>query len=332
MIVWGGHDDNYSDLNGDTNTGGQYHPSTDRWTATSIVNAPSRRQEHAAVWTGTEMIVWGGNDYFGGLHTGGKYNPVTNSWRATSTVHAPSNLYRYTAVWTGTQMIIWGAHMDGFGNLSNVGRRFNPATNTWIGMSTTNPPSARANHTAVWTGTEMIVWGGCGDFSNPDPFTFHCEQFLNSGGRYNPSTNSWIHISSANAPTGRSDHTAVWTGSAMIIWGGYDSSQQPLNTGGKYRPATNTWTTVSTVNAPAEAHTTVWTGSEMIAWGGPLSAYGAGGRYNPVTNSWRSTSTINAPSSRSFPTAVWTGSEMIVWGGDDPLFGYSDSGGIYCAQ
>jgi hypothetical protein len=32
----------------------------DTWTATSIVNAPSGRQSHTAVWTGSEMIVWGG--------------------------------------------------------------------------------------------------------------------------------------------------------------------------------------------------------------------------------------------------------------------------------
>src|SRR6476660_899142 len=31
---------------------------------------------------------------------------------------------------------------------------------TWTATSTTNAPSARAGHTAVWTGTEMIVWGG----------------------------------------------------------------------------------------------------------------------------------------------------------------------------
>jgi hypothetical protein len=31
----------------------------DTWTATSTTNAPSPRDGHTAVWTGTEMIVWG---------------------------------------------------------------------------------------------------------------------------------------------------------------------------------------------------------------------------------------------------------------------------------
>ena len=33
---------------------------------------------------------------------------------------------------------------------------------TWTATSTTNAPSARAGQTAVWTGSEMIVWGGGG--------------------------------------------------------------------------------------------------------------------------------------------------------------------------
>src|SRR5437879_3931108 len=32
----------------------------DTWTATSTTNAPDAREQHTAVWTGSEMIVWGG--------------------------------------------------------------------------------------------------------------------------------------------------------------------------------------------------------------------------------------------------------------------------------
>ena len=35
-----------------------------------------------------------------------------------------------------------------------------PCTHAWTPTSTTNAPEGRQNHTAVWTGTEMIVWGG----------------------------------------------------------------------------------------------------------------------------------------------------------------------------
>ena len=97
--------------------------------------------------------------------------------------------------------------------------------------------------------------------------------FLNTGGRYNPGTDSWIATSTTNAPAARFMHTAVWTGSEMIVWGGWDDPNV-FNTGGKYNPGTNSWTATSTTNAPTAryAHTAVWTGSEMIVWGGLLMA------------------------------------------------------------
>ena len=71
---------------------------------------------------------------------------------------------------------------------------------TWAPTSTTNPPDARDTHTAVWTGSEMIIWGG------------YNGNILNTGGRYNPSTDSWAATSTTNAPAARDLHTAVWTG------------------------------------------------------------------------------------------------------------------------
>ena len=68
----------------------------DTWTATTTTNAPSNRPGHTAVWTGSEMIVWGGYNlraatqiYGSTLNTGGRYNPSTDSWTATSTTNAP---------------------------------------------------------------------------------------------------------------------------------------------------------------------------------------------------------------------------------------------------
>src|SRR5437667_1141491 len=49
----------------------------DTWTATSLTNAPAARDSHTAVWTGSEMIVWGGyNDHSEKITRGG-YNPST---------------------------------------------------------------------------------------------------------------------------------------------------------------------------------------------------------------------------------------------------------------
>jgi hypothetical protein len=56
MIVWGG-----SSSNATLNTGGIYNPIADQWTATMLgTNVPPERGLHAAVWTGTEMVIHGG--------------------------------------------------------------------------------------------------------------------------------------------------------------------------------------------------------------------------------------------------------------------------------
>ena len=90
------------------NTGGRYNPTTNNWTVTSVTNAPVGRSYHSAVWTGSEMIVWGGFIGGGDTNTGGKYNPGTNSWIATSTTNAPIARAAHVAVWTGGEMIVWG--------------------------------------------------------------------------------------------------------------------------------------------------------------------------------------------------------------------------------
>jgi hypothetical protein len=318
MIVWGGFNDN-----GFLSTGGRYSPSTDSWAATNTVNAPT--DAGTAVWTGSEMIVWGGGgDY---VNTGARYNPATDSWVATSTANAPTARLEHTAVWTGTEMIVWGG-MDVQFNSLNTGGRYNPGSDSWTATSTANAPDGRVLHTAVWTGSQMIVWGGATG-------ALH----LNTGGRYNPGTDSWLATSTANAPVPREDHTAVWTGFEMIVWGGHAPGED-VNTGGRYNPSTDSWIATSIINAPEgrDSHTAVWTGNEMIVWGGtdflpPEVVLNTGGRYNPTTDAWNATSLVNAPLSRHNHTAVWTGSEMIVWGGahgNGTLL--LNTGSRYCAQ
>ncbi|MBI2552035.1 peptidoglycan DD-metalloendopeptidase family protein [Candidatus Uhrbacteria bacterium] len=146
----------------------------------------------------------------------------------------------------------------------------------WCTIATFGAPAARDYHTAVWTGSAMVVWGGAGQDSR-----------LNTGSRYDSETDSWSRTSTVGAPAARYLHTAVWTGSAMVVWGGRDGWGEDglLNTGSRYDPETDSWSPVSTVGAPAARylHTAVWTGSAMVVWGGsdedgPLNT---GGRYTP---------------------------------------------------
>src|SRR6266498_2608182 len=70
------------------NTCFSYNPTTDSWTATTNTNAPHGRYSHTAVWTGSQMIVWGGRYSSGTIHvlnTGGRYCAVAPSPTPTPT-------------------------------------------------------------------------------------------------------------------------------------------------------------------------------------------------------------------------------------------------------
>ncbi len=285
MIIWGGNGGAYG---GDYyNDGARYNPATNTWTPTSTTNAPSARTYHTAVWTGTEMIIWGGYNAGGQTNSGARYNPATNTWTSTSFTNAPSARDGHTAVWTGetgnpataNQMIIWG----GSGYL-NTGGRYNPTTNTWTSTTITNAPSGREDFTAVWTGTEMIIWGGWGCLP-PCSGSRQTWAALNTGARYNPATNTWTPTTTTGAPPGKELHTAVWTGTEMIIWGGNASASGTdyVNDGSRYNPCNDTWIPTSATNVPAarRQHTAIWTGKEMIIWGGwfYIGVYNNGGSY-----------------------------------------------------
>jgi len=289
------------------------------WVPTSLQSAPDARTEHTVVWTGTELIIWGGQDGNSlTKNTGARLNPLTNRWIPIATTGAPSARFGHTAIWTGREMIVWGgisvvSLFDGL----NDGAKYNPETDTWTPISALGQPSARLGHTAIWTGTEMIVWGGvsCLACNNAQ---------LNTGARYDPTTDTWVPTVTAGAPSPRGNHTSVWTGSKMIVWGGdNDTAPGPavvFNTGGIYNPATNSWSNTTLVDSPppVRCHSAVWTGTDMIVFGGQtdmhlacgLSSTNVGSRYNPETDTWNPIKA--APLSISSAPTVWSGTQMIT--------------------
>jgi len=286
----------------------------DSWQSRSLI--PGARAAHSAVWTGREMIVWGGGIDGSFLDTGARYTPSSDSWRMTSPYGAPAPRWFHAAVWTGAEMIVWGGRSNFSGdNNFNDGARYNPATDEWTPVNTQGAPAARSQCAAVWTGEEMIIWGGATEGGVP----------LASGAAYNPITDEWRPISSASGLAPRMEPTAVWTGSEMIVFGGVDATQPgwlSYADGARYNPFTDSWTPLSAYGAPGSrtGHTAVWTGERMIVWGGrELPSYSVlndGAIYNPGSDIWTPIPfSYEAPQARMLHAAVWTGAEMIVWGG-----------------
>jgi hypothetical protein len=303
MMVWGG-------INGSTPTatGGTYDPATDSWTTISTVNAPSARRGHAIAWTGGRLLVWGGqgDTYLG---TGGSFSPTNQLWVPISNVGAPAERVGQAFAWTGARLFIWGGRNDS--GLLGDGASYDPIGNLWIALPATDAPSARRNSTATWCGDRVIVWGGESDAGETDTGA----AIPMAGG---VTHGAWRALSTVNAPLPRQGHTAVWTGTRLIVWGGKVGGV-PVNDGAAYDPVTDTWTALPTTGAASArgSHSTVWTGREMVVFGGEdlFGSVGTGAGYDPATGIWHPLSSTGGALPRRLHTGVWTGTELLVFGG-----------------
>lgn len=318
MIVWGGvhRPGSYFEA---LNTGGRYDPHTDTWTTTSLVDAPDARDPDVAVWTGREMIIWGGGNTQGALNSGARYDPSRDVWTPMSNIDAPPARFGSVGVWTGNLMIVWGGRGAGY---LNSGGRYDPVTDSWSPTSMANAPEARYHAVAVWTGNRMVIWAGLHGGGRT----------LRSGGLYDPQSDIWTTMNSDHAPLSHQSYGAIWTGTKMLVWGGDAVIGQAFGEGGIYDPGSDSWQSMSSMNAPAtrNAASVVWTGSLMIVWGGrgdrPMDT---GGRYDPASDTWTPVVPTHAPAPRTGHSALWTGHRMVIWGGRNPSGIILNDGGRY---
>jgi N-acetylneuraminic acid mutarotase len=189
------------------------------------------------------------------------------------------------------------------------GATYDPVAQQWSMLKAGPLPSGRFSHTAIWTGREMIVWGGV---RGPSP--------LGDGASYDPIAESWTAVATEGAPSARYAHSAIWTGTEMIVWGGLGCSSNamgplPCVDGGAYNVTSRSWRPVSLRGAPQPSGTAraVWADGKMLVWGGSNSP--GGGVYDPVADQWAPMATGGQPSPRDSHLALWTGNELLVWGG-----------------
>lgn len=263
MLVWGGFTDSHARYNGAhaegfLNTGGRYDPATDTWQPISKRGAPSERAWNSAVWTGTEMIIWGGGNESEVLKDGGRYDPATDTWKPMSQDCPLRARAAHLAVWAanaesrgcpGGEMLLWGGSTREASTEADYfrdGARYNPASDTWTPISKVGAPRGRVIARAVWTGTEMVFWGGVNDAREAEEKTDGIYlgagrkgrtsrhgriqqvndpgRYVGGGGRYNPAKDTWVEMSRDGAPTPRLVTAAVWTGSALLLNGGYNGA------------------------------------------------------------------------------------------------------------
>jgi N-acetylneuraminic acid mutarotase len=283
------------------------------------------RTGHTTVWTGTEVIVFGGrndNSWGAKIDDGAAYNPSTNQWRTLPPLpgEAGTGYDRHVAVWTGTEMIIFG----GIENIDGRGAAYSPSTDTWRAIAPVPEAASLFDALAGYSTStaEMIVWGG--EQSGGD--CVDGGRFCAGGRAYNPATDTWTNLPFAPI-NGRTRARGGFVGADFVVWGGVTavgSGLTGLLDGARYNPAAKTWVTLpsapATVNGIAFS-TSVVGGSELFIWGGQTSSLLAetstGGRYL-VGGGW---APIGAPPAtvlemRRSEAASWFGAGRLwVWSG-----------------
>lgn len=195
-----------------------------------------------------------------------------------------------------TKIFLWsGSERKGF--------IYNYSDNTWDSISTAQSPSVRYNHKAVWTGSEIVIFGGS-SVASPVSGT----EYLNTGARYSPSVNQWTPLPAIlTSFPGRKKFAMVATTNGILIWGGCQ---------GFFRSGS-----ICCVNDPAPPYTCI---SGLSYSYDSSIALNDGVFYNTASNNWTLVSQTNAPSARYHPAAIFDGTNVVIAGGAyyrQPLIG-----------
>ncbi len=212
----------------------------------------------------------------------------------TSLPQPPFVRARATSVWTDHGLFYFGGDTRYGATTHNDAAIFDLEEQTWRCLPAA--PVHASNAAGVWTGTEVIIWGGGG------------------GAAYDPATDTWRSLPDTPVAA-RTPAAHVWTGRQMIVWSDVDRSR-PHEDGAIYDPDADSWTEMSPAPIALNVAEAAWTGTEMIVVGArqdgnnhATTEYAIGLAYNPATDIWRELPA--SPLSPQASTVTWTG-ELLV--------------------
>lgn len=277
VVLWGGIDT--AGIVNVRKSGALYDPATDTWSGTTITGAPQARQSPIVQWTGTHLSVFDGNASTSinfpmnwGTLDSGLWDPVTDTWSVVPySANAPRGIGT-RATWTGNGLLATGGRTQS--STSGWYSTWQSPATTWSSPCTV--AHARRWSSLVWAGNNTGIWWGGQDGETGGPY--HGDGFrITLGGAACAST----PMNTTGAPTARSQHTALWTGDKMILFGGTNGAQT-YDDGATYDPVLDQWTPlIAGTPGQRRGHQAFWTGSDMVVWGGTTSSPFAGCIYKP---------------------------------------------------
>jgi hypothetical protein len=178
------------------------------------------------------------------------------------------------------------------------------------------PIAGRIAEGAVWTGKEMIVWGGVTEKAARQ--VGPCDRCASDGAAYDPATRTWRAIAPSPAGVeGAGGAGVAWTGDEMLVWAS-NSPDGPVGAAA-YDPADDSWRRL-----PAgplgrrELYASVWTGKELLVIGGALGdtqATPVAAALDPEAGTWRLLPAFDTFVFFGGPSGVvWSGHEAFLTG------------------
>jgi hypothetical protein len=275
------------------------------------------RDTPSMVWTGAEIILWGGHGVREEIYDGFAYDPVTGVSHRIPKADYPGR-HGQVAVWTGEEMFTWPANAA-----------WNPRTVEWRSISLPSSlPDFPGGGPIAWTGREVLLMGNASD--------------NDSGGvAYDPAADTWRALAPSPNPPG-SEPAQAWSGRELYLWGrGVPDRGFWYQDGAAYNPFAGTWRLlpplpeVGRMSGPVGA----WSGDEFLIVGvGDQQSLNdmphlIGAAYQEATDTWRiigqlPLSTHDNEGLAGSLLAVWTGQELAVWL-PAPYFGETPQLGFY---
>lgn len=293
LVVWGGWTRDRL-LHAD---GAAYDPRTGRWRP--VPPAPQAQaftvtDDRAAVWTGRELLLWGGDTPAAGARADGAlrpgnalaYDPAAGSWRR---LQPPPGLppgRTRPAGWTGQELLVVDAaaaeQQATRGGLR--GAAYDPLADRWRQLA----PSPRLSggelleRTVLWAGTRLLVWSfldwpgsAATAAGEPDEVDLWA---------YDPAADSWTVLPSPSPRTRPllARASLEWTGREILaVQHTSVLPPDPVPFAGRYDPDRDRWTPIAAPPQRVEFSdpaALVWTGAALVAGGHHA--------YDPASDRW----------------------------------------------
>jgi hypothetical protein len=317
LLVWGGaarKDEDVFRANG-----AAYNPATGRWRV--LPAAPlSPRSGQAAVWTGHELLIWGGYNSAEQLTAdGAAYDPSSNSWRMLPAAPMSARTDAF-AVWTGSQAIFLGGHADVFNETAGNdgdGASFDPVSDTWRHLAAPYAPSGHGLQfsAVVQTDGELLAWSEWEHtiVLSPNATTAQYGADLFS---YDEQDGQWRSLSTLPGV-----FTAIsygfWTGTAVVALGdnfcGGCAGPPQSGSESEFKPATGERVTLPRDPLGVGQPAAVWTGGALFEYGPTSEVVGGAAAYDPTRGAW--TRIASAPPGCQNPdlSLIWTGRQVLSY-------------------